>query len=65
MERHETSRAVLRAAIRLLEHHSVAAPRRGPGGGLVVTHQEPRAAIDTTALYLAFRGVTTEESRPG
>ncbi|MFA1546064.1 FadR/GntR family transcriptional regulator [Actinomadura chokoriensis] len=55
MERYETSRAVLRAAVRLLEHHSVAMSRRGPGGGLVVTHQEPRAAIDATALYLAYR----------
>lgn len=63
MDRYGTSRAVLRAAVRLLENHSVAAPRRGPGGGLVVTHQEPRAAIDTTALYLAFRGVTAEDLR--
>jgi DNA-binding FadR family transcriptional regulator len=61
MERYETSRAVLRAAIRLLEHHSVATSRRGPRGGLVITHQEPRAAIDATALYLAFRGATADD----
>ena len=61
MERYGTSRAVLRAAVRLLEHHSVAMSRRGPGGGLVVTPQEPQAAIDATALYLAFRGVTPED----
>ncbi|TDC91595.1 FadR family transcriptional regulator [Actinomadura sp. 7K507] len=59
MERYETSRAVLRAAVRLLEHHSVATSRRGPGGGLVVTRQQPRAAIDATALYLAYRRAAT------
>ncbi|MEO3787572.1 FCD domain-containing protein [Actinocorallia sp. B10E7] len=61
MDRYETSRAVLRAAVRLLEHHSVAMARRGPGGGLVVTPQAPQAAIDASALYLAFRGVTAED----
>jgi DNA-binding FadR family transcriptional regulator len=63
MERYETSRAVLRAAIRLLEHHSVATSRRGPGGGLVVTDQEPRAAIDLTALYLAYRRAADDDLR--
>ncbi|WP_207945847.1 FCD domain-containing protein [Actinomadura sp. 7K534] len=61
MTRYETSRAVLRAAVRLLEHHSVATSRRGPGGGLVVTRQEPRAAIDATALYLAYRDATAAD----
>ncbi|MFA1538178.1 FadR/GntR family transcriptional regulator [Actinomadura monticuli] len=61
MERYETSRAVLRAAVRLLEHHSVATSRRGPGGGLVVTRQVPRAAIDATALYLAYRRAAAED----
>ncbi|WP_181784793.1 FadR/GntR family transcriptional regulator, partial [Pseudonocardia pini] len=37
MRRYDVSRAVLRAAIRLLEHHGVARSRRGPNGGLVVT----------------------------
>ncbi|TDC72087.1 FadR family transcriptional regulator [Actinomadura sp. GC306] len=63
MERYDTSRAVLRAAVRLLEHHSVATSRRGPGGGLVVTRQEPRAAIDATALYLAYRDATADDLR--
>src|SRR5438067_13885634 len=34
IERYGVSRAVLREAIRLLEHRNVAAMRRGPGGGL-------------------------------
>src|SRR5690606_24887966 len=34
MERYDVSRAVLREAVRVLEHHQVAQMRRGPGGGL-------------------------------
>jgi DNA-binding FadR family transcriptional regulator len=54
------SRAVLREAVRLLEHHSIATMRRGPGGGLFVT--EPRLATvgDTVALYLERRGMGAE-----
>jgi DNA-binding FadR family transcriptional regulator len=37
--------------------------RRGPGGGLVVTEPEPGASIDTMALYLDYRGVTSEDLR--
>lgn len=61
--RYKTSRSVLRAAVRLLEHHSVARARRGPGGGLVVTRPEPRASIDTAALYLAFHRATDADLR--
>lgn len=59
MERYGTGRAVLRAAVRLLEHHSIARPRRGRVGGLVVTSPDPQASVDATALYLAYRGATT------
>jgi DNA-binding FadR family transcriptional regulator len=63
LARHGISRAVLREAVRLLEYHSVARMRRGPGGGLVVTEPEPSASIDTMALYLDFRGVSPEDLR--
>jgi DNA-binding FadR family transcriptional regulator len=49
------SRAVLREAVRLLEHHAVARMRRGPGGGLVVTEPDPVAAVEAMALYLDYR----------
>ena len=50
--RYGISRAVLREAVRLLEYHSVARMRRGPGGGLVVGTPDPQASIETMALYL-------------
>ena len=52
MERYGVSRAVLREAVRVLEHHQVAAMRRGPGGGLFVT--QPDLAAITEAFALCF-----------
>jgi len=63
LARNGISRAVLREAVRLLEYHSVARMRRGPGGGLVVTRPDPDASVDTMALYLDYRGVTAEDLR--
>jgi DNA-binding FadR family transcriptional regulator len=57
LARYGISRAVLREAVRLLEYHSVASMRRGPGGGLVVGTPDPQASIDTMALYLEYRRV--------
>jgi DNA-binding FadR family transcriptional regulator len=50
MERFGVSRAIMREAARLLEHHGIAAMRRGPGGGLFVS--EP--GIDATSAAIAF-----------
>ncbi|MFC4499409.1 MULTISPECIES: FadR/GntR family transcriptional regulator [Streptomyces] len=63
LARYGISRAVLREAVRLLEYHSVARMRRGPGGGLVVTEPEPQASIDTMALFLEYQGVTADDLR--
>jgi DNA-binding FadR family transcriptional regulator len=57
MERHGVSRAVLREAVRLLEHHDIAAMRRGPGGGLFVSEPGLATVSDTVALYLDRRGM--------
>lgn len=57
------SRAVLREAVRLLEHHSVARMRRGPGGGLVVQSPDPTASIHTVALYLDHQGLSGDDLR--
>jgi len=57
LERFEVSRAVLREAVRLLEYHSVARMRRGPGGGLVVAEPDPSASIEAMALYLDYQGI--------
>lgn len=57
------SRAVFREAVRLLEYHSVVVMRRGPGGGLFVSHPDPRASVDAIALYLEYKGVDFDALR--
>lgn len=63
LARYGVSRAVLREAVRLLEYHSVARMRRGPGGGLIIAEPEPQASIDTMALYLEYKGTTADDLR--
>jgi DNA-binding FadR family transcriptional regulator len=54
-------RSVLREAIRLLEHHSVAVMRQGPGGGLVVTAPNLMSVAEAIALYLEYHAVSPAE----
>ncbi|WP_019927444.1 FadR/GntR family transcriptional regulator [Nocardia sp. BMG111209] len=61
--RYGISRPALREAVRLLEYHSVARMRPGPGGGLIVTEPEPQASVDTIALLLEYERVTTDDLR--
>jgi DNA-binding FadR family transcriptional regulator len=63
LERYRVSRAVLREAVRLLEYHSIAHMRRGPGGGLVIAEPAAQASIDTIALYLQYRDPSREDLR--
>jgi DNA-binding FadR family transcriptional regulator len=63
-ERYGVSRAVLREAVRLLEYHSVATMRRGPGGGLVVGRPDPAASIEAAALYLQYRRAKVTDLQP-
>jgi DNA-binding FadR family transcriptional regulator len=51
------SRAVLREAVRLLEHDHVAHMRRGPGGGLVVAEPDAEAVTRAATLHLRYRKV--------
>ena len=55
--RYGVSRAVFREAVRLLEHHHIAAMRRGPGGGMFVSPPSVDAVTDVVAVYLAHRGL--------
>ena len=57
------SRAVFREAVRLLEYHSVARTRRGPGGGLVVAAPDATASIDAMAIYFDYRRIGVDELR--
>lgn len=61
MASHGVSRAVLREAARVLEHHQIAEMRRGPGGGLVVTAPTLEATAGAVALYLDHSKVTLDE----
>ncbi|OCB61950.1 GntR family transcriptional regulator [Mycobacterium malmoense] len=63
LERYRVSRAVFREAVRLLEYHSIAHMRRGPGGGLVIAKPQAQASIDTIALYLQYRDPGREDLR--
>jgi DNA-binding FadR family transcriptional regulator len=63
LDRFGVSRAVLREAVRLLEYHSVARMRRGPGGGLVVAEPDPTASIEAMALYLDYQGTEIDALR--
>jgi len=63
LARYGVSRSVLREAVRLLEYHSVARMRRGPGGGLVVGQPDPAATIEATALYLEYSRASPEDLR--
>jgi DNA-binding FadR family transcriptional regulator len=56
MERYGVSRAVLREAVRILEHHHIAAMWRGRGGGLFVSAPSVAAVTDVVALYLERHG---------
>jgi DNA-binding FadR family transcriptional regulator len=59
--REGVSRALLREAVRLLEHHHVARMRRGPGGGLFVLAPSANAVTEVAAIYLARRGMQSDD----
>jgi DNA-binding FadR family transcriptional regulator len=61
IERAGVSRALLREAVRLLEHHQIARMRRGPGGGLFVAAPSAHAVTEVAAIYLARRGMKLAE----
>jgi DNA-binding FadR family transcriptional regulator len=61
LDHYDVSRAVLREAIRLLEHHFIAEMRRGRNGGLVITQPDPAIVADTVALFLRYRTIRAED----
>lgn len=61
LDRFGVSRAVLREAIRIVEHTGAARMRRGPGGGLVVSEPNHDAVVHALRLWLSFVGVTLAE----
>lgn len=63
LARFDVSRAVFREAVRLLEYHSVARMRRGPGGGLIVSEPDPTASIEAMAIYLDYEQIGAADLR--
>ena len=61
LERFGVSRAVLREAVRIVEHTGVARMRRGPGGGLVVTEPNRGAVVAALGVWLSYVGATVDE----
>src|SRR4051812_33002629 len=57
-EQFGVSRAVLREAVRLVEHHQVARMRRGPGGGLLVCAPDAGPATRSMVIYLEYVGTS-------
>jgi DNA-binding FadR family transcriptional regulator len=54
IERFGLSRAIIREAVRILEHEGIARMRRGPGGGLFVVAPDSKAVSHSAALWLRF-----------
>src|SRR5262245_48477304 len=57
VERYGVSRAVLREAVRIVEHHFVATMRRGPRGGLLVTAPDIGAIVRALTLQLEYQRI--------
>jgi DNA-binding FadR family transcriptional regulator len=60
-ERFGVGRGVMREAIRLVEHHQVAAMKRGPSGGLVVREPQAEAAVAAMAIFLEHIGTSLDD----
>ncbi|HTW19378.1 MAG TPA: FCD domain-containing protein [Mycobacteriales bacterium] len=58
MARYGVSRAVFREAMRLVDHHGVAAMRRGPRGGLMITEPDIEAGVRAVSLHLRFQKIS-------
>ncbi len=61
IDRFGVSRAIIREAVRLLEHNDIATMRRGPGGGLFVSPPNVQAVTDVVALYLERHGIEASQ----
>ena len=61
LDRYGVSRAVLREAVRVLEHRHVARMRRGPGGGLVVMAPSVDSATDAVCVHLVYERAGIDE----
>src|SRR5205823_13642264 len=61
LDRFGVSRAVLREAVRIIEHSGAARMRRGPGGGLIVTEPNRDAVVAAISIWFSYVGITAAE----
>ena len=61
IERYDTSRTLLREAIRILEHDGLCTMRRGPGGGLSVADMDGEAVSHAAATWLRFNDAPVDD----
>jgi DNA-binding FadR family transcriptional regulator len=61
IERYGVSRATLREAVRILEHHGAVRTKRGPHGGLIVAVPDSVAIVRSARMILEYEGVTVEQ----
>ncbi len=61
IRRYGVSRALLREAVRILEHHGALRTKRGPGGGLVVSRPDGAAVVRSAQIALEFGAVTSKD----
>lgn len=58
IERFGVSRAILREAVRILEHHGAVKTKRGPHGGILVCEPDGAAIVRSARMFLEYEGVT-------
>jgi len=58
IEQFQVSRAILREAVRILEHYGAVETKRGPRGGIIVCAPDSAAIVRSARMFLEFEGVT-------
>jgi DNA-binding FadR family transcriptional regulator len=58
IDRFGVSRAILREAVRILEHHGAVKTKRGPRGGILVCAPDSAAMVRSARMFLEYEGVT-------
>jgi DNA-binding FadR family transcriptional regulator len=58
IEQFGVSRAILREAVRVLEHQGVVETKRGPRGGILVRRPDSSAIVSSARMFLEYEGVT-------
>jgi DNA-binding FadR family transcriptional regulator len=58
IDQFQVSRAILREAVRILEHYGAVETKRGPRGGILVCAPDSAAIVRSARMFLEYEGVT-------